>query len=388
MNYNALDFIACPVDKHFPLKLHVTDVRETGIPNNGYWCQQYCGYLGESITDIGTPSRSCEECRSKSIEQGVLFCEACGSLYQIRNGILKLIPDNLKEQEEIQFLEQRRSYFTEQSTQTQKRYNDDFVLKIKKAEMRSRAEIDQKGIIASLTSKRHQFLKKAEFEAVSRRLEVKENDIILDAGAGYGVFSIPLSKKCSYIVATDITFEVLQAFREFCFRLSTSYFTGYDEFPEGKICLIQADICRMPFRKGFQFDKMLSTQVLSYIAGSVEKATAIKEAVNLLKKNGLFVLTVANRRLLRQIKKLVRHHKEEESLKDNRGVYYYEFNKGELRNLLEPFFTVEEILGLQNFPSVIHINKGLAMLFEKIIQLTPSSLLFGKILLAKCRKVV
>ena len=110
MKYNVLDFIGCPTDKHFPLKLYVAKGGNDSKSSPIYYrCEQYCGYLEKSLAN-DTPSNSdCEQCYSKTIEEAVLFCEQCGSLYLVTQGIPKLIPEELKSREEIQLLQQLRS---------------------------------------------------------------------------------------------------------------------------------------------------------------------------------------------------------------------------------------------------------------------------------------
>lgn len=285
MKYNILDFIACPLCKHFPLKLREARIGEEvdfiSSFKQPYRCEQYCGYQEKKITDT-IPAMICRECYSKTIEEGILFCENCGALYQIKDGIPKLIPDDLKSKEE------------------------DFILKAKKREMDVRNKPMKDKIISNLSSKRHQFLKQVEFDAVFRCLDPRAEDVVLDAGAGYGIFSIPISQRCKYIVATDFAFNTLKIFKDLSNNgFSTTYFTGYERFPEAKICLIQADSCHLPFRKDFHFSKILSTQVISHIPIG-EQMCAIKEIYDHITENGIFVLTVGNDFLLLRLLRILK----------------------------------------------------------------------------------
>ena len=390
MKYNVLDFVSCPVYQHFPLKLYSAEVGDGSATTYKYYsCQQYCGYLEQSIANATLSSSDCEQCCSKTIEEGVLFCEQCGALYLITKGIPKLIPDELKSQEEIQLLENIRGQLGLVKNVAVKETGDNFTLKAKRNEMGSRGKYKKDEIIASYTSKKFDFMNRVEVEAVIRHLEVNSSDIVLDAGAGYGVSSIPVSRNCRYVVATDITFEVLLAFREFFYGISTSYFKGYDEFPEDKMCLIQADMCCPPFREGFYFSKAIGSQVLCHIPGEEQKRNYIEGISKHLELGGTFVSTAFNYSLLRRLMRLTKKTPKEAMLgpADWAG-YYYRFTKDEYRELLATSFVVEGLFGFQCLPSryISVLNVGIANVLERVTQALPSSFLTGEILLAKCHK--
>lgn len=389
MKYNVLDFISCPADQHFPLKLYVTELGDDSTTSQKYYsCEKYCGYLEQSIANAA-PSSNCEQCCSKTIEEGVLFCEQCGALYLITKGIPKLISDELTSQEEIQLLGNIRGQLGLAKNVTVKETGDNFILKAKRNEMGSRGKYKKDEIIASYTSKKFDFMNRVEVEAVIRHLEVNSSDIVLDAGAGYGVSSIPVSRNCRYVVATDITFEVLLAFKEFFYGISTSYFKGYDEFPEDKICLIQADMCCPPFREGFHFSKAIGSQVLCHIPGGEQKRNYIEGISKHLEPGGTFVSTAFNYSLLRRLMRLMKKTPKEALLGPTDWAgYYYRFTQDELRELLVPSFVVEKLIGFHNllprYTAVI--STGLANMLERMMQVLPISYLIGQLLLAKCHK--
>lgn len=390
MKYNALDFIGCPIDKHFPLKLYLAELRGDSTPSQRcYHCEQYCGYLEKSIANSAPSDSDCEQCHSRTIEEGALFCEQCGSLYLVTQGIPKLIPEELKSREEIQLLQQLRSQLGLGGNVAAEATVDSFVLKAKRNEMASRGKYKKDEIIASHAFKRFDFMNRVEFEAVAKYLDVGDSDIILDAGAGYGAMSIPVSRHCRYLVATDITFEVLLAFKEFFYGISTSYFNGYQEFPEGKICLIQADMCFPPFREGFHFSKAISTQVVCHIPGEKEKKNFIAGVYNHLEPGGIFVVTAFNDSLYRQLVRLIKKTPKEAILEPAQWAgYYYRFRKNEFRDLLTTVFVVTELFGFGSLPPryITGVNLRLANSLERIAQMPTISFLLGEILLAKCHK--
>ena len=106
MKYSTLDFISCPVDNHFPLVLSATEVKDVPTASsNGHVCELYCGYRNKSIGGVKPSDTGCAECHARTIEAGLLTCDKCGSSYLVSSGIAKLIPDELKSQEEIHLLE-------------------------------------------------------------------------------------------------------------------------------------------------------------------------------------------------------------------------------------------------------------------------------------------
>lgn len=389
MKYHALDFLACPRDKDFPLKLYQARLKESAsTPERHYQCEQYCGYMEKDIAGAKPSLEVCESCAARSVEEGILSCARCGALYLIKNGIPKLILDELKSKEEIDILGGIRQLLgsTPQAAATEPL--DPFALKGKTAEMMARNRAGRDERIATFTSRGHQFLKGVEFKAVSRCLDIRPNDMLLDDGAGCGLLSVSLSRRCRYVVATDFSFESLLAFKEFVYGLSTSYFTGYATFPEERICLVQADSCQLPFRPGFRFDRAISTQVVSHIPGAANRDSAIREVANHLKIGGVFVLTVGNESLPLRLARPITGTPREATLEGGKGVgYYYKFSKAEFRRLLESFFVVDRLVGLQT-PAyyLLGIHGGIARLVEGAIQASPLSCQMGNILLARCRK--
>lgn len=393
MKFNALDFISCPECKYFPLKLHELVLKDASDSSGRYYsCEQYCGYVEQAIADAKPDTLDCEQCYSKTIEGGVLSCTDCGSLYQIKNGIPRLILDDLKSEQEIQFLERFKFLVGARQNVLDNRAINSSVLKAKRAEISARGKYEKDEILGILTAKRHQLMKEIEIKAVFRFLDLKNDDIILDAGAGEGDFSIPLSRKCCYVVSTDITFEVLLALKEFAYGISTPYRDGYEEFPEVKICLIQADNCHLPFREGFRFNKVISTQVVSHIPGEKERENSIKEVWKYLQPNGVFVLTVANWDIIRRLARFRNGTPKEATLEGARGVgYYYKFSAPELRALLKNGgFTVKKLSGVHN-PAFRQpgVNEGIARFLEMGVSKFPfASRQIGNLLLAKCRKII
>ena len=95
MRHALLNLIACPMCKHFPLELHVFETREDAkkFSISKPFCDFYCGYLKEKISDL-EKEPPCEECMRKEIMHGILYCPNCGRWYPIINGIPLMYPDD------------------------------------------------------------------------------------------------------------------------------------------------------------------------------------------------------------------------------------------------------------------------------------------------------
>jgi len=108
VRYRLLDLLACPMCRHFPLKLIVFKERiDEGaeLPGKPPLCEIYCAYMGKKLEDM-EEKPPCEECIKHDVEEGLLYCPACGRWYPIMNGIPRMLPDDLRPEEEFRrFLE-------------------------------------------------------------------------------------------------------------------------------------------------------------------------------------------------------------------------------------------------------------------------------------------
>jgi uncharacterized protein YbaR (Trm112 family) len=109
MKYRLMDLLACPICKHFPLRLIVISEsrveRKTEEPKP--LCELYCGFKATKIEGMEAPP--CDDCYKIEIDQGVLFCESCKRWYPIIDQIPRMLPDKLrKEKEDLEFLQKNR----------------------------------------------------------------------------------------------------------------------------------------------------------------------------------------------------------------------------------------------------------------------------------------
>jgi len=125
MKYRLVDLLACPICKHFPLRLHVFETRRIEILKDlkPRRCELYCGYRGSPIEELGEEP-PCDECWGVEIVNGILFCEECGRWYPIIDEIPRMLPDDLRDRnEDVKFLAAWRARIPERILREGKPFN-------------------------------------------------------------------------------------------------------------------------------------------------------------------------------------------------------------------------------------------------------------------------
>jgi uncharacterized protein YbaR (Trm112 family) len=72
---SLIDILACPIDKHYPLRLIVFEEKDETVEKEG-----------KTLT-------------WKEIVHGVIICDKCGRWYPIEDEIPEMLPDDLREKE-------------------------------------------------------------------------------------------------------------------------------------------------------------------------------------------------------------------------------------------------------------------------------------------------
>lgn len=103
-----MDLLACPIDKKFPLKLMVFDVKDLPPAANVRQCEIFCSFHGDVyVKDF--PNTDCKTCYTKEITEAIILCDQCGRWYPVEEEIPRMLPDELRKQsEDLGFLRKWR----------------------------------------------------------------------------------------------------------------------------------------------------------------------------------------------------------------------------------------------------------------------------------------
>ncbi|MCX8202837.1 MAG: Trm112 family protein [Nitrososphaeria archaeon] len=96
MKYRLMDILACPMCKHFPLRLDVFSDEERYSPKEARKCELFCGYHGGMVEELGREP-DCAACWRREVTDGLLTCPKCGRWYPIVDEIPVMLPDALRD---------------------------------------------------------------------------------------------------------------------------------------------------------------------------------------------------------------------------------------------------------------------------------------------------
>jgi uncharacterized protein YbaR (Trm112 family) len=123
MKIRLLDILACPIDKKWPLKVHIFEKKTIELEQippkdeeTGVVCRHYCGRKGIHLEKDKQPEeqkkqisyeKDCSECFSEIVVAGMIECPECGTFYPIIEEIPVMLRAELRnEQVEREFIDQ------------------------------------------------------------------------------------------------------------------------------------------------------------------------------------------------------------------------------------------------------------------------------------------
>ncbi|MGA0894759.1 MAG: class I SAM-dependent methyltransferase [Ilumatobacteraceae bacterium] len=116
------------------------------------------------------------------------------------------------------------------------------------------------------------------------RLGVRQGDLVLDAGAGFGRHAFELARRGADVVALDYAADEVTATRG-----TFGAMVEAGEIPvERYVGVLQGDATRLPFADA-SFDRVITSEVLEHIQHDVN---AIGELARVLRPGGTFAATV------------------------------------------------------------------------------------------------
>jgi SAM-dependent methyltransferase len=116
------------------------------------------------------------------------------------------------------------------------------------------------------------------------RLGVRPDDLVLDAGAGFGRHAFELARRGANVVALDYSADEVSTTR----ATFAAMVEAGEIAQERYVSALQGDATRLPFNDG-TFDRVITSEVLEHIQDDV---SAIRELVRVLRPGGTFAATV------------------------------------------------------------------------------------------------
>jgi len=218
---------------------------------------------------------------------GEVTCAACGFSYQIRNGILRLLPGQQT---------------LDSVVRDEQKVRDDLA----------------EGYEAHFSKWEND----TEFNALFSAPVLMREKKILDLACGTGRFTRCIAAVASATIAADLSEGSLLVFAS--------------KIPqEVKIGLVWGDAVQLRFVPA-SFDAILSTQLLEHIPSRENRLSLLQSTYSHLKPSGALLLTVYYYSLLREVL-----HRNQEGFHAG-GIFYHRFTTSEIRNELGAGFRVIE----------------------------------------------
>lgn len=119
------------------------------------------------------------------------------------------------------------------------------------------------------------------------RLGLRPDDLVLDAGAGFGRHAFEIARRGARIVALDYADHETKSTRYMFDQMIDAGEITADRV----VGVLRGDATRLPFADG-SFDRVITSEVLEHIPADT---AAIAELVRVLRPGGAFACTVPNR---------------------------------------------------------------------------------------------
>ena len=251
----------------------------------------------------------------QEVKTGELNCGVCCSSYAIEQGIARMLPGGLSNQDK---------YDEEPSEENRKKLNE-------MAARDAQAESYDKMVGLALFGK-------LEIPLTLAKMNLHPNSVLLEAGCGTGRMTSIFARQCRHHLAVDFSWESLLS----CSRkLENAGIRNVD--------LVQADVCALPFQTA-QFSTVVSCQVLEHIPTPASRAKMVNELSRVANPDAPVVISAYQHNLLTRC-----FGKKEGSHEG--GIYYYRFHRQEFRELLAQSLDVRGMTGAMVYHYIADCRK-------------------------------
>jgi len=301
-----------------------------GFPTNLIDLIRCCKDEGVMKTDFSNAT-------SDYILTGRIICQQCGTVYNIKDGIVDLYAPIPRENKQSLLEQETRDLIAKNTHHTA-----------------GRAE----GIIDEM-----------EISSTLKRLQSLNGKTVLELGCGTGRFTLRLVNKCKMVLAIDFSRESLLAIINNLNNLSQS---------KGSVGLVQADVSKLALKPD-SFDLALSS-LYSNLPTLKIRSASTSAVHNTLKAGGKYVLTTHHHEIRQRIKGTP-----VEGQYDN-GIYYRNFTSGLLRGELRRYFSEIKTSTICIWLPLISRRKGWRPAISIICEQLPILNRLGDLLIATARK--
>jgi len=283
------------------------------------------------------------------IKKGKLKCKTCSSLYQIIDGIVVLLNNEVideSKKKEIEGWSSRR-----QGTEKSLESNNEKVDDMKKEDLSSidyllsLPYINKNSIPSWVSQTEIKYWEKVSscFDICLKKLNLNENLKILEVGAGSGWACGYFSKLGCYAIANDICFDNLTDAIHFV-EMTDSYFER-----------VVGDAEDLPFEDEL-FDVVFACATLHH---SSNPTSLVRELKRVLRKGGvIFIINEPLRPITRKENDLLANN-EEKKLGINEHIFsYFEYKKAFLRNMMPSKIFLEEFESKSSFEGMVNWIKS------------------------------
>ena len=308
------------------------------------------------------------QCLETEITVGILFCEGCRRWFPIQEGIPSIMPDNLRDQNELAWLQSFQNLLPEKIYEQAVEFPFGYSCtkspkgkknRDKKNEIRVRNQ--ESGIYDQLFPD-DKF--RAELDVYDRLLQPSPEALVLDLGCGTGRVTKQILGKCSRVVGLDFSFRSLLHCRR--------------HIPPERsraLHLVHGDVCFLPFRNDL-FNDVLSAGLFCNLPSEKMRNMGLEQVARILKRKGVMVISVYNFSLLKRLRGFIGLAQTgcKEGHKKN-GLYYFNHTPQEFLGWLDRYFDVTDLVGTDNrIPLLQHLSPKLNAWIDRTLSSTGLSL--------------
>lgn len=267
----------------------------------------------------------------RSIREGWVQCASCRATYEIRAGILRLLPG----EEEVGALVKTEQTARDEGAQ---RYDARF----------------------------RPWENSIELSALRHASNLAHGGILLDVACGTGRLTVPLSGLASATIAADLSEDSL---RVLAGKLS----------PEARIGLVWSDAAQLRIAAG-SIDLALATQFIEHIPDRVRRLRFFQSIHAALRDGGELILSAYYYSALRALLRRKR-----EGLHAN-GIFYHRYSNTEVRNEMSGLFHVLWTKPMQIDPRLLPFSNRATTWIAGALEKLRLPFWIGQLLLVKARK--